>query len=531
MSRSDDTTRREYHNGSLFGGPVRRAWCLTLAFHPDPRRIGAQCRIPLDTGALNLGRSVPAFNDPQGDAASGRARPVEDPCVSRQALTLVPQPDGWQLRRRRGSSRLRLEGQPVADSVRLSDQTLEQGVLLLLAGRVLIHLRLAPALDDAILETPPVPGLLGVSDATRRLRRDILRVAQGDDDVLLLGPTGTGKDVAARAIHTLSSRAPKPFIAVNMGALVPQLAAAELFGARRGAFTGAGDHRRGFFQQAAGGTLFLDEIGDTPPEVQPLLLRAVQSREVQVVGGAVERPDLRLLAATERDPDEPGSSFRAALRHRLAAQELRLKSLAERREDVGPLLAASLHALSGDQGFPWDGGVPGDAQRWALCFEWLHRYQWPGNVRELQQWAAQIAAASRERCEIPELLQQRLAGLAAPEGAADAIRETDAVVPLRALSDEAFIASWQRSDFEVARMARTHGASRQAVYRRLRELEQCRLAGDVPLGELLAVLDECRGDLRATARRLAVSHSGLRTRLRASGVSLDTPSAESDTRA
>lgn len=531
MSRSDDTTRREYHQGSLFGGPLRRAWCLTLAFHPDPRRIGAQCRVPLDAGALHLGRNGPAFTDPESDEASGRVRPVEDPCVSRQALTLLPQADGWQLSRRRGSSPLRLEGQPVADSARLSDQTLEQGVLLLLAGRVLIHVRLAPALDEASLEAPPVPGLLGVSDATRRLRRDILRVARGDDDVLLLGPTGTGKDVAARAIHTLSARAARPFIAVNMGALVPQLAAAELFGARRGAFTGAGDHRRGFFQQAAGGTLFLDEIGDTPPEVQPLLLRAVQSREVQVVGGGIEQLDLRLLAATERDPDEPGSSFREALRHRLAAQELRLRPLAERREDVGPLLAASLDALSRDQSFAWRGNAVRDAQRWAHCFEWLHRYPWPGNVRQLQQWAAQIAAASRERCVIPELLQQRLAGLAAPEAAADAIAETDVVVPLRDLSDEAFIASWQRNDFEVARMARAHGASRQAVYRRLRELEQCRLAGDVPLGELLAVLDECRGDLRATARRLAVSHSGLRTRLRASGVSVDTASAESDTRA
>jgi two-component system nitrogen regulation response regulator GlnG len=535
MSARDDRTLATGRGEALIPAGDELQWRITLAFHPWVTRIGEQCCIAATATPLVIGRHAPLFSPPfaapaSADAASaaGHAR------ISRRALTLAPSratagdpgTSPWVLSRPPESSRLRLDGEEVEQRAAISAERARAGFTLLLGQSVLLHLRLAPALEPSARDARPVPGLAGVSAVLRRLHRDVRRVAASGDDVLLLGPTGTGKDVVARLIHELGDAAGQALVTVNMGALAPQLAAAELFGSRRGAFTGARDSRPGFFRQADGGTLFLDEIGDTPAEVQPLLLRAVQSRELQVVGGAVEKVSLRLIAATEQDPDAPGSSFRSALRHRLAAQELRLAPLAERREDIGPIALSALRRARGRAAAGWRSGElrEPEAQRWAQCFELLHCHHWPGNVRELLQLLAQILAASDQRLELPQALLQRLGGgppaptAAAGISAAQRAGDIPAAKSLGELSDDEFVASWEAVDYQVAAMARRHHSSRQAVYRRLKSLHGCRIASEVPLGELLAVLDECRGDLAATARRLEVSAAGLQARLRASGV-------------
>src|SRR6185436_13729067 len=184
----------------------------------------------------------------------------------------------------------------------------------------------------------------------------------------LRGETGTGKELLARAIHQASSRRAAPYFALNMAAIPASLAAAELFGAAKGAFTGADRRRVGYFGRAQGGTLFLDEIGELPADLQPLLLRVLENGEIQPVGGEETlRVDVRILAATDANLEsaiEEGR-FRAPLFHRLSGYELRLPSLRERRDDIGRLfihfLRQELAALGeadrladpGPEGRPW----------------------------------------------------------------------------------------------------------------------------------------------------------------------------------
>jgi DNA-binding NtrC family response regulator len=212
------------------------------------------------------------------------------------------------------------------------------------------------------------------------------RAAKTDVTVLMEGETGTGKDVLARAIHSLSPRREQRFEVIDCGALPRELAAAELFGHERGAFTGAERTRAGAFERANGGTLFLDEVGELPLELQPLLLRALEAREVKHVGGAsFFRVDVRVVAATcrELDAEALAGRFRADLLQRLAVVRVRVPRLADRAEDV-PLLAQaivdSLGARAAGLSLPEE------------TLERLKRQPWPGNVRELKNFIERAIA-------------------------------------------------------------------------------------------------------------------------------------------
>ena len=359
----------------------------------------------------------------------------------------------------------------------------------------------------------------------RELRAALRRIARLPDDVLLIGPTGAGKELVARALHACSPLRRGPWVPVNMAAMPVELAAASLFGARRGAYTGAQTHRQGYFQQARDGVLFLDEVGDTPEALQPQLLRALQEREIQVLGGAVERVNLRVVAATEREPE----TLRSALRHRLGTQELRLPALVERREDLGLLLRAIFEEYAARDGRRWliKDAPSAELARWVRLVELFLAYAWPGNVRELRAVIAQIHAASSAGLSVPASVLTRLqpehelapAQSLAPasDGGTRAVREP-APASLAHMSDAAFEAAWREAHCEVTRMARKLAVSRAAIYRRVKSSPSCRLANDVPLEELRATLNECRGDLASTARQLGISRRALAARLRASAV-------------
>lgn len=208
----------------------------------------------------------------------------------------------------------------------------------------------------------------------------IRSVAPYDVNVLLSGESGTGKELCARALHYNSLRQDKPFIAENCGALPDELLESELFGHKRGAFTGAIDDRVGLFERASGGTIFLDEIGETSPAFQVKLLRVLQEGEIRPLGSNQRRAiDVRVIAATNRDLEEDMRSgkFRQDLFYRLATFQVKVPALRERRADIIPLAIALLNQTMDQLGKR----VKGISEEALHCFE---SYQWPGNVREMQ---------------------------------------------------------------------------------------------------------------------------------------------------
>ncbi len=246
--------------------------------------------------------------------------------------------------------------------------------------------------------------VIAKSPAMRDLVAFAERVADSPSTVLLTGASGVGKEVMARAIHTASRRRARPFVAVNCAAIPDNLLESELFGHKRGAFTGAVGDKRGLFHEAHEGTLFLDEVGDLPLPLQAKLLRVLQEREVRPVGATRAEPvDVRLLAATHHDLKAAiaARTFREDLYYRLCVIELAIPSLADRVEDVVPL-AEHFLKLSNARIGRAVGGFSGAAVK-TLC-----QYGWPGNVRELQNAVERAVNVCAGEVIVPEDLPPAL---------------------------------------------------------------------------------------------------------------------------
>jgi Nif-specific regulatory protein len=276
--------------------------------------------------------------------------------------------------------------------------------------------------------------MVGESKAMREVYEFVSRVAGRDSTVLISGESGTGKELVARAVHMNSSRVDKPFVAINCAAITETLLESELFGHERGAFTGAVAQKKGKLEVAEGGTIFLDEIGELALPMQAKLLRVLQEREFERVGGT--RPiklDVRLIAATNRDLKEASRSgtFRSDLYYRLNVVSLQMPALRERREDI-PLLAAFFAAQHGEKVKRRVAGISPEAQ---AC---LTRYDWPGNVRELENAIERaVVLGSTEVIlaeDLPESILEETAASGQPVNAlAEGIREAKKVLIERAI--------------------------------------------------------------------------------------------------
>ena len=239
--------------------------------------------------------------------------------------------------------------------------------------------------------------IIGKSESMRRVFQMIERVAPTPSTILITGESGTGKELVASALHDLSTRRDHPFVTVNCGAIVETLLLSELFGHEQGSFTGASKRKEGRFEQANGGTLFLDEVGEMSTATQSALLRVLQERAFQRVGGTETLTvDVRIIAATNRDLEQmvAQGSFRADLYYRLRALHLHLPSLRERPGDIETIATAILNRHA--SGAP--AMLDDDAR------EMLRNYPWPGNVRELRNAIERAVVMSRgERVEVSEL--------------------------------------------------------------------------------------------------------------------------------
>ena len=256
--------------------------------------------------------------------------------------------------------------------------------LLLLVDRALDRRRLkrrAILLEEELQSRMSLPRLVGTSDGLKEALLQVQRVAPSESTVLILGESGTGKELLARSVHQLSARCKGPFVAINCAAIPESLLENELFGHEKGAFTGANARKLGRVEMAQGGTLFLDEIGELPLSLQPKILRLVQEKQFDRVGGTETRSvDLRLVAATNRDLKAMAAAreFRDDLYFRLSVIEILIPPLRARRDDILPLAESFLSKFSRDAGRRRPLTLSASATRT------LMDHSWPGNVRELQ---------------------------------------------------------------------------------------------------------------------------------------------------
>jgi DNA-binding NtrC family response regulator len=315
---------------------------------------------------------------------------------------------------------------------------------------------LPPAAGSLMGRRHRAPSLVACSAAMRRVETLARRAASTGLSVLITGETGTGKELIARTIHSLSPLAQRPFLAINCGSLRAELATSQLFGHRRGAFTGAHAEGQGLVEAAHGGTLFLDEVGELPPDVQVTLLRFLESGEYLRLGETrVRRSDVRLIAATNRElrEAEGDRQFRRDLLFRLNEIEIRVPALRERPDDIIPLGHHFLAFYSGLEG----PRLSRDAE--AV----LRSYAWPGNVRELEN------------------VMKRVAALHAGDSAVDANallpfldqRSGPAAGSQRPTADDeraAILAACREANGNKSRAAAILGVSRKTLYARLHRL-------------------------------------------------------------
>jgi DNA-binding NtrC family response regulator len=313
------------------------------------------------------------------------------------------------------------------------------------------------------------PEIDGGSQEIRKLKHHMLRIARdGDVTTLILGESGTGKERVARAIHRASPRCRAPFVVVNCAGLSPALIEDELFGHVRGAFTGAVDDRPGPFERADGGTVFLDEVGDLAPDLQMKLLRALQQRTVQRLGGRQEAAfDVRVIAATNVDLAlaRARGRFREDLYYRLKVYELRVPPLRRRGAgDIGALAAAILGRLAERRRRP-----PPALDSKAL--DLLTRHDWPGNVRELENTLECMMVAAGA--------DSPLTTLHLPEGFARIVAPGASALPgprPTPLSAAEILAALERHGSRCGRTAADLGLSRHQLYR-LRKRHGVRFPG------------------------------------------------------
>jgi two-component system nitrogen regulation response regulator GlnG len=490
---------------------------LSILWHSDLKRIGDVAA--LTATVTGVTRGEPAFSR-LGEAMT--ARPLEDVYVSRQPLVEIIRAPGDTLEIRPGPSanHVELDGSPLSKArvVRLHD--LERGVLVMALRRrvaLCLHTIRVPAVRG------PDLGLLGISDVMEDLRRAIRQAADMDVPVLIRGETGTGKELVARALVTASHRARGPFIALNMAALSPATAAAELFGYEKGAFTGAVSDRPGHFAEADGGTLFLDEVGLAPPDLQTMLLRVLETGEVRPLGARRARNvNVRVLAATDAKLQSAiaAGTFSEALFHRLARFQIEVPSLRDRRQDIGQML---LHFLESDLNAVGElarlGSRAGEARTWldASSVARIALGNWQGNVRHLRNVATRLAVSSRgqDRARIDPALARMLEGkdaLSSDKPSQDPTPRTP-LAP-HEISPDKLMDTLLAHKWSPGAAAAALGISRNTLYQLIEKHPEIRTANSIPEKEILRCHEETKGDLALMSERLRVSPRSLQLRLR-----------------
>jgi DNA-binding NtrC family response regulator len=404
-----------------------------------------------ETDQVTIGRgNVHSAVRSDGDAGRTLALTLPDARLSTHHARLTKLGGRWVLEDLGSKNGTWLAGKAI------QQQTLDDGDVIEVGHTMVVFRARGGEASDVDTVARTVEGLATLSPALAERFATIARGATADVPVMIHGDTGTGKELVARAVHALSGRN-GPFVAINCGALPANLVEAELFGHRKGAFTGAGDERTGLVRSADGGTLFLDEIGELPASAQAALLRVLQEAEVLPIGA--DKPvkvNVRLVTATLRDLEAAVSAgtFRSDLLGRLLGLSITLPPLRQRREDLALLVPALLDRVARARGLR----LAPDTVRA------LYAHAWPRNIRELERALASACALTLERIEL-EHLPDAVRGSAPPPRLSP--QPSQLSDDERQLRDEV-AASLQRHTGNVAAVARELGKDRTQIRRWMR---------------------------------------------------------------
>ncbi|WP_262692589.1 sigma 54-interacting transcriptional regulator [Kordiimonas aestuarii] len=482
---------------------------IAIVWHPDPDRVGSTSTL-LSSGnsGAAISRSEPLFSKPPHKDG----KPLLDHHVSRapvgirrtatRTYTITPPPSRMQIA---------VNGNIITAPTEVALEDCGGTIFLSLSAHVVL----------AIFEQPMDPagslhhhGMIGISAETQFLRANIERIAPSGIPVLIRGETGTGKEIVAAALHALSPHSAKPMLSVNMATLAPELAAAELFGAEKGAYTGAHQARAGLFEQANGSTIFLDEIGSVPESVQPMLLRTLELGEIRRVGGTrVMRTSARIIAATDQSLETSG--FSHPLLRRLERYVLTVPALRQRRVDIGPLIVYFFRQFYRQNPDIAPADIPSE---WIVP---LFLHNWPGNVRELRNVVEQMALGLK-----PELTAS--GGERAPNHgqppAGEGFKAAQGHTAFRSrsqyrdsadVSESEILAALDQTGWQIKEAAHRLGLSRGTLYNLMRQHSGIRQVEDLDDTQIRTVMNEYPGDLTAWARTLRVGRDALKRRIKA----------------
>ena len=506
--------------------PVRFP-ALTVVSHPDPTRIGAVAVLDelVQGGTVSLSRGMLDFILPKEKIGFA----LEDPFLSREPIrfSLFENQD---LRIDTGRSRtdFAIGVKPIQGQQRIAASAWQRGIPMVLANRITLFFHQS----GQPLVGHPDFGMIGAGDTMAALRGEIRRILDLEVTTLIRGKSGSGKERVAQAIHHHGRRQGRPFVSVNFGAIPASLAASELFGAVRGAFTGAGPARPGFFARADRGTIFLDEIGEAQPDVQAMLLRVLETGEMFPVGSATpQKVDVRIIAATDADLGQMVSrnQFREALFHRLSGYTIWVPELIERKEDMGRLFLHFAQAIRRDAGLPpWRPSENPRTPPWfppSIAVPLLE-YDWPGNVRQLQNLVRQLVIGNREKPQLEwtepaRKLLGKIGKLQGGEAYSVLVGQPRQGPPRKRpseISEAELIAALKRHRWNFKATAEGLGISRASLYTLSGQCPKIGRAEDLDEETLRQAWERSGGSVSQMADQFSVSRKALRQRLRSLGL-------------
>ncbi len=478
---------------------------LGVMWHKDARLIGAVTPLRFDkAGKAAVCRLSPSFKK-LGDSVETT---LLDQHISRSPIIIERvAPQQFAFTPPASSMSVSVNGRIVKERTVAALDELGEEIIIALGNSAILCICDTQARQNTT--APEEYGLTGVSRNMALTRDAIRRVADVNIPVLIRGETGTGKELVAQAIHRASNRTKKPLLAVNMATLSPSLAAAELFGVKRGAFTGASHDKKGLFEQADGGILFMDEIGDMPRDVQPMLLRALEAGEIRRVGDdKIRKIDVRIIAATDRSLDlkENEPSFNQPLLRRLESFAIDMPPLRTRRIDIGLLIKSFLEQ-----------GMYGDAttDSHELSLSAIHRmalHSWPGNVRELRNAVQKIILGQ------PVAFEKLNASTSTPDQE-KLVGQKISKPKYRAattISDEELVGALDGADWVIKDAAKKLNISRTALYELMSKSSKVRKIDDISDDELLKVVQLNPSSIALWAKHLRVGREALRKKIRLS---------------